>query len=401
MSRSPMAKVGIQLISLAIGGWSALCLNLPATFAGTIDVTAGTITLASGGSATVTARTTAGGIATFVINGNLTVAPNDTISVVNNPNNDAVQLLVGNDVTLGAGATFQFSGGLSGASGPGGGAGSSGTGGGSAGSAGFGAPGAGLNVPGSSGSAGSNATSGVAGNGGNGGAFGGGGGVGGAANNGVGSGGTGGDATQPGNGGGGGGGALNNSASGGKGGNGANGVDGLPGTDGSSTNSASPGQNGLNSTGAGAREVLGLLEARAGPAVKAIPTPASVAVARPMARQAMSVVPELTPPAGGAATVAALASTLLEARSFSRAAAVAVAVRAAAAMAAAVVAEVALAVVVAAGDKLAVGPKPPVVEVGAGRSRRRREWRRWRKWRKGRPGRRGWRSLGICRPRHN
>ena len=56
-------------------------------------------------------------------------------------------------------------------------------------------------------------------------------------------------------------------------------------------------------------------------AAKAIPTPASVAVAEPMARLAMPVVQGLTPsPSGSEATAAAVARIPLEPRSFSLAA---------------------------------------------------------------------------------
>src|SRR5262245_28735941 len=85
-----------------------------------IDVTGGTISGLGAGSGTFTFGGVSGGIATYIISGDLIVNAGDSVSVINNPGNAAINLIVGNDVNVGAGASFDFS--ASGSSaGPGGG----------------------------------------------------------------------------------------------------------------------------------------------------------------------------------------------------------------------------------------------------------------------------------------
>src|SRR5262245_57235036 len=96
--------------------------------AAVINVGAGTISGLGAGSGTVTFNGISGGIAEFVINGDLNVNAADTVSVTNNGSNAGIRLIVGNDVNLGAGAVFDFA--AAGSSGgAGGGSGTSGGGG--------------------------------------------------------------------------------------------------------------------------------------------------------------------------------------------------------------------------------------------------------------------------------
>src|SRR5690242_4776453 len=93
---------------VAIFTCSCLYSGAKDALAGTINVAAGTITGLGAGTGAITFEGISGGVATFIINGDLNVDANDVVSVTNNPSNAAISLLVGNDANIGLNSLFNF-----------------------------------------------------------------------------------------------------------------------------------------------------------------------------------------------------------------------------------------------------------------------------------------------------
>src|SRR5438105_3164608 len=100
MMKRQLLKAGAIGALLAVGAWSALVGGSSSASAGVINVGAGTFTGTGAGTGTITFSGVSGGVATFVINGDLNLVASDTITVTNNPGNAAVKLVVGNNANL-------------------------------------------------------------------------------------------------------------------------------------------------------------------------------------------------------------------------------------------------------------------------------------------------------------
>src|SRR5262245_40440635 len=98
-----------RALCVALAGLLPAAISLDAS-AASINVGSGTITGLGAGSGTISYGGVIGGVATFTINGDFDVLAGDTVSVTNNLSNAAIKIIVGNDVNVGLGATFDFGG---------------------------------------------------------------------------------------------------------------------------------------------------------------------------------------------------------------------------------------------------------------------------------------------------